>query len=30
MSLQARFIVTERTLWQLIYDNVDDWLNPGR
>lgn len=30
MSLQARFIVTERTLWQLIYDNVDDWLNPAR
>jgi membrane fusion protein, peptide pheromone/bacteriocin exporter len=30
MSLQARFIVTERTLWQLIYDNVNDWLNPGR
>ena len=30
MSLQARFIVTNRTLWQLIYDNVDDWLNPGR
>jgi multidrug resistance efflux pump len=30
MSLQARFIVTERTLWQLIYDGVDDWLNPGR
>ena len=30
MSLQARFIVTERTLWQLIYDNADDWLNPGR
>jgi multidrug resistance efflux pump len=29
MSLQARFIVTERTLWQLIYDGVDDWLNPG-
>jgi HlyD family secretion protein len=29
MSLQARFIVTERTLWQLLYDKVDDWLNPG-
>ena len=26
MSLQARFIVAERTLWQLIYDGVDDWL----
>ena len=30
MSLQARFIVTERTLWQLIYDGMNDWLNPGR
>lgn len=30
MSLKARFIVTERTLWQLLSDKVDDWLNPGR
>jgi HlyD family secretion protein len=30
MSLKARFIVTERTLWQLLYDKTDDWLNPGR
>ena len=30
MSLQARFVVTERTLWQLLYDKVDDWVNPGR
>jgi len=30
MSLKARFVVTERTLWQLIYDKTDDWLNPGR
>lgn len=29
MTLQARFMVTERTLWQLLYDNVDDWLNPN-
>lgn len=28
MSLQARFIVAERTLWQLMYDKVDDWVNP--
>lgn len=28
MSLQARFIVTERTLWQLLWDQLDDWLNP--
>ena len=30
MSLKARFIVTERTLWQMLYDKTDDWLNPGR
>lgn len=30
MSLKARFIVTERTLWQLLYDKTDNWLNPGR
>ncbi len=29
MILQARFTVTERTLWQLLYDKVDDWLNPN-
>ena len=28
MSLQARFLVTERTLFQLLYDNIDDWLDP--
>lgn len=28
MTLQARFLVTERTLWQLLYDKADDWLNP--
>jgi HlyD family secretion protein len=28
MSVNAHFIVTERTLFQLIYDKVDDWLNP--
>lgn len=29
MTLQARFMVTERTLWQLLYDKADDWLNPN-
>jgi multidrug resistance efflux pump len=29
MIVQARFMITERTLWQLIYDKADDWLNPG-
>ncbi len=29
LSLQARFIVAERTLWQLLFDKMDDWLNPA-
>ncbi len=29
MTLNARFKITERTLFELLYDNVDDWLNPG-
>ena len=29
MTLQARFVVAERTLWQLLYDKVDDWINPN-
>jgi membrane fusion protein, peptide pheromone/bacteriocin exporter len=29
MTLQARFMVTERTLWQLLYDKADNWLNPN-
>ncbi|NGP89759.1 HlyD family secretion protein [Fodinibius halophilus] len=28
MTMQARFTITERSLFQLLYDNVDDWLNP--
>ena len=28
MTLQARFIVTNRTAWQLLYDNISDWMNP--
>jgi HlyD family secretion protein len=28
MSVNAHFIVTERTVFQLIYDKVDNWLNP--
>jgi HlyD family secretion protein len=28
LSLTARFVVTERNLYQLIYDKADDWLNP--
>lgn len=28
MKVQARFIVAKRSLWQLIYDKVDNWVNP--
>ena len=28
MTLQARFMVTERTLFQLLRDDINDWLNP--
>lgn len=29
LSLQARFVVAERTLWNLLYDTMDDWFNPN-
>lgn len=29
MTLSARFQLTERTLFELLYDKVDDWLNPS-
>lgn len=28
MTLQARFVVARRTLAQLLFDRVDDWMNP--
>jgi HlyD family secretion protein len=28
MTLTARFKITRRTIFQLLYDKVDDWLNP--
>lgn len=28
MTLSAHFIVTRRSLYQLLFDQVDDWLNP--
>lgn len=28
MTVQARFLVADRTLLQLLYNEVDDWLNP--
>jgi len=30
MTLRANMIVTRRNLYQLLYDKVDDWLNPQR
>ncbi len=29
MTIRARFLVTERTLFQLLFDKVDNWLNPA-
>lgn len=29
MTVQARFIVARRSLWQLLYDKVDNWVNPN-
>jgi len=29
MTFQARFLVARRSLYQLLYDKVDDWLNPN-
>ncbi|WP_254411584.1 HlyD family secretion protein [Dyadobacter diqingensis] len=28
LSLRAEFVITKRSLYQLIYDKADDWLNP--
>lgn len=28
MSFTARFHLIDRTLWQLLFDRVDDWFNP--
>ncbi|MEJ7645181.1 MAG: HlyD family efflux transporter periplasmic adaptor subunit [Chryseolinea sp.] len=29
MTVQARFMVARRSLWQLLYDEMDDWMNPN-
>jgi HlyD family secretion protein len=29
MTLNTRFIITQRSLWQLLYDKIDNWLNPN-
>ncbi|UIR56373.1 HlyD family secretion protein [Sphingobacterium sp. SRCM116780] len=28
-TLTGRFYLTDRTLWQLLFDRVDDWFNPN-
>ncbi len=28
MTLQSRFVITRRSLWQLLFDKIDDWLDP--
>lgn len=28
MTLNARMVVNKRTIFQMIYDKIDDWLNP--
>jgi HlyD family secretion protein len=29
MTLSARFFLTERSLWQLLFDKTDAWINPN-
>jgi HlyD family secretion protein len=29
LTFQSRFVVARRTLWQLLWDKADDWLNPS-
>jgi membrane fusion protein, peptide pheromone/bacteriocin exporter len=30
MTLNARFMITRKSLFQLIYQSADDWINPAR
>jgi membrane fusion protein, peptide pheromone/bacteriocin exporter len=30
MTLNARFFIINRTVYDLLYDKVDDWFNPGK
>jgi HlyD family secretion protein len=30
MTLRARFMVAERSLWNLIRDDINDWFNPSQ
>jgi HlyD family secretion protein len=29
MTLTGRFYLTDRSLWQLLFDKIDDWMNPN-
>jgi HlyD family secretion protein len=29
LTFQCRFMVARRSLWQLLWDKIDDWLNPS-
>lgn len=29
MTVSVRFKITDRTLFQLLYDKLDDWMNPN-
>lgn len=29
LTLQCRFIVCRRTAWQLLFDTINNWVNPG-
>jgi HlyD family secretion protein len=30
LTVQARFIIGQRTIWQLLFDKMDDWINPSK
>lgn len=30
LKFQARFTITKRNLWQLLFDKLDDWINPNK
>lgn len=30
MTIRSRFIVNRRSLWQLLFDNLNDWMNPAQ
>jgi membrane fusion protein, peptide pheromone/bacteriocin exporter len=30
LTLSARYLITERSLFDLLYDKLDDWLNPSQ